>query len=93
MIFIFIFTPEGQYEIYKGDTEMTPLLGLMRRRSHHITPTAETLGIFYENQYRNCYISSIIVYNHRQLMAINTTDILAMLFLVPFYKQKSPIGC
>lgn len=25
MIFIFIFTPEGQYEIYKGDTEMTPL--------------------------------------------------------------------
>jgi len=28
---------------------MRLLLGLMRKGSHHITPTAETLGIFYEN--------------------------------------------
>lgn len=42
MIFFF-FTAEEQYEIYKGDTEMTPLLGLMRKGSHHVTPTAETL--------------------------------------------------
>lgn len=45
----FFFTAEEQYEIYKGDTIMRLLLGLMRKGSHHITPTAETLGIFYEN--------------------------------------------